>query len=175
MALHATSSHYLNALHLEKDDPLLLLEKPSYKTVVLKVKPAHLNCILGACCYTQENSYKLYKWIPYDDKKITVGMSGKRIMKIKEKSRLASRCLVPKGYRSYETQYIAENTRQLIFTMTRDFRYTFLGFQRPTATIYCFKELKSKNLTGLKRMPYREIINETQQTLNTQTGLNESK
>jgi hypothetical protein len=52
MALHATSSHYLNALHLEKDDPLLLLEKPSYKTVVLKVKPAHLNCILGACCYT---------------------------------------------------------------------------------------------------------------------------
>lgn len=82
------SSPYLNALNLEKDDPIRLLEKPSYKTVVLKVKPAHLNCIFGACCYSQENSYKLYKWIPYDDKNITVGMSGKRIMKIKEKSKL---------------------------------------------------------------------------------------
>ena len=96
--LHTVTSPYLNALNLDKDDPLVLLNKPSYKTVVLKVKPTHLNCIFGACCYTQENSYKIYKWIPYDQKNIAVGQSGKRIMKIKEKSKYIDRCLVPKGY-----------------------------------------------------------------------------
>lgn len=58
-------------MNTHKDDPLLLLNKPSYKTVVLKIKPNHLNTLCTLCCYTQETTYKVYKWIPYDAKDIT--------------------------------------------------------------------------------------------------------
>jgi hypothetical protein len=79
-----------------KDDPITLLSKPSYKTVVMKMKAPFLNNLFCACCYTQENAYKLYKWIPNDPKwDVTNGKSGKRIMKIKEKSSLLMRCFVP--------------------------------------------------------------------------------
>lgn len=68
-----------------KNDPRSLLSKASYKTVVLKMKAPYLNNIFAPCCYAQENTYKLYKWIPNDEKyDIINGISGKRILKIKE-------------------------------------------------------------------------------------------
>jgi len=61
--------------------------------------------------------------------------------------------------------------------MGREFKYTFLGFQRPVARVFWAKEMKSKNISGLKSMPYKEPANESSsyQTLNTQTGLNDTK
>ena len=37
--------------HYPKNDPRSLLSKPSYKTVVLKMKAPYLNNIFAACCY----------------------------------------------------------------------------------------------------------------------------
>ncbi len=70
---------------MEKDDPISLLSKDSYHTVVMKMKPPLLNTLFRSCCYTQENAYKLYKWIPNDPEyDVANGKSGKRIMKLKE-------------------------------------------------------------------------------------------
>lgn len=52
---------------------------------------------------------------------------------------------------------------------------SFLVFKRPIARIFWAKELKSKNISGLKMMPYRDYKNDTIQTLNTQTGLNDTR
>ena len=90
-------------MHLEKNDPITLLSKSTYKTIVIKMKAPYLNTLFKACCYTQENSYKVYKWIPNDLKdEVTNGKSGKRIMKLKEKSTLPMRCLIPASCRGYE-------------------------------------------------------------------------
>ena len=70
-----------------KDYPGNLLAKESYQFLLMKVKPTYLNSLFKVCCYTQSNSYKIYKWIPNDkvyDR--TNGEAGKRIMKIKEES-----------------------------------------------------------------------------------------
>lgn len=112
-----------------KDDPVLLLSKPSYKHIVLKMKAPLLNNIFAACCYSSENDYKIYKWIPNDPKwDVTNGKSGKRIMKIKEKSSLLMRCVAPVSCRGYEANFIAENTRKFFFSMSRPFKPTILCF-----------------------------------------------
>ena len=49
-----------------KDDPIVLLNKSSYKTVVLKLKAPYLNNIFAACCYKEASATKVYKWIPSD-------------------------------------------------------------------------------------------------------------
>jgi len=77
-------------------------------------------------------------------------------MKIKEKSKYIDRCLVPKGYWAYETEYIAENSRKLVFTMAREFKASFMWYKRPSARVYWAKEIKSKNISGLKSMPYKD-------------------
>jgi hypothetical protein len=85
-----------------KDDPIRLLDKPSYKHVVMKMKAPFLNTLFKPCNYTMENAYKIYKWIPNDPKyDVSNGKSGKRIMKIKEKSSLPMRCCVPAKCRGY--------------------------------------------------------------------------
>lgn len=56
-----------------KDDPLVLLNKPSYKRVVLKLKAPYLNTLGGLCCYNEVSVAKLYKWIPLDESDITRG------------------------------------------------------------------------------------------------------
>jgi len=72
-----------------KNDPIVLLEKPSYKQIVIKMTAPYLNTIFCPCCYTSENVYKVYKWIPNDSKYDVInGMSGKRIFKMKEQSSL---------------------------------------------------------------------------------------
>ena len=65
-----------------KEDPIVLLSKQSYQRVVLKLKAPYLN----SCCYNEQSCAKLYKWLPLDDTDITRGKSGKRIMKLKERS-----------------------------------------------------------------------------------------
>jgi hypothetical protein len=77
-------------------------------------------------------------------------------MKIKEKSTFVQRCLVPAGCREYETQYIAENTRRLVFTMGRPPKGTILWFKRPEARVYWATDIKSKNIKGLKSVPYKQ-------------------
>ncbi len=131
-------------MKVNKDNPLTLLNKPSYKTVVLKIKPNHLNTIFGLCCYTQETSYKVYKWIPYDAKDITQGQSGKRILKLKEKSGCLARCITPIPCRGYESQYIAENTRKIVFTMTKQMQPSCLWFNRPESQVFFVKNSKKK-------------------------------
>ena len=106
-------------MNVQKDDPRTLLSKPSYKTVVLKVKTNHLDTLCGLCCYKEEAAYKVYKWIPYNSKDITVGQSGKRILKLKEKSPCIARCMIPQICRGYESNYVAENNRKVVFTMTK--------------------------------------------------------
>ncbi len=73
----------------QKDDPILLLSKPSYKRVVLKLKAPYLN----SCCYNEASCAKLYKWIPFNETDIAEGQSGKRVMKLKERSRCLPRSL----------------------------------------------------------------------------------
>ena len=66
------------------------------------MKAPFLNTLFKPCCYVQENAYKIYKWIPNDPKfDIINGKSGKRLMKIKEKSSLGMRCCVPAHCRGY--------------------------------------------------------------------------
>ena len=90
-------------INAANDDPIVLLSKPSYKTVVMKMKAPYLNTLFKCCCYTQENAYKLYKWIPNDPVyDVTNGKSGKRIMKVKERSALPMRCFMPASCRGYE-------------------------------------------------------------------------
>ena len=89
---------------MQKDDPIALLDKPSYKTIVIKMKAPLLNTLFKCCCYTQENVYKIYKWEPNDaEHDLTNGKAGKRIMKIKENSSLLSRCFTPSSCRGYES------------------------------------------------------------------------
>lgn len=88
--------------YYKKDNPLTLLSKPSYKTVVLKLRANYLNLMFGACCYTEQSSAKLYKWIPHDKKNIYEGQSGKRILKMKESSSLPMRCFTPSCCKGYE-------------------------------------------------------------------------
>jgi hypothetical protein len=78
-----------------KDDPLILLNKTSYKTVVLKLKAQHLNNFFAPCCYKEASASKLYKWIPHDKTDITSGKSGKRVLKLKERSLCVMRMLAP--------------------------------------------------------------------------------
>jgi hypothetical protein len=126
-------------MNTNKDDPLLLLNKPSYKTVVLKIKPNHLNTLCAPCCYTQETTYKVYKWIPYDAKDITLGQSGKRILKLKEKSGCLSRCITPIPCRGYESTFIAENTRKVVFAINKPMQPSCLWFNRPESQVFYVK------------------------------------
>jgi hypothetical protein len=120
-----------------KDDPMLLLNKKSYKQVVMKMKAPFLNNLFMPCCYSQENSYKLYKWIPNDARyDVTNGKSGKRIMKIKEKSGLALRTLCPSGCRGYVGKFQAENSRKIVFEMERQTKPTMLCIGRPTCNVF---------------------------------------
>lgn len=103
--------------HFSKNDPRNLLSKPSYKTLVLKMKAPFLNNICSPCCYAQENSYKLYKWIPNDPQyDIVNGMSGKRILKIKEQSSCCMRTCAPASCRGYEALIQSENNRKVLFS-----------------------------------------------------------
>ena len=94
---------------IEKDDPIVLLSKPSYKRVVLKLKAPYLN----SCCYNEVSCAKLYKWIPLDETDITTGQSGKRVMKLKERSRCLPRSMLPAGCRGYETLFKAESSTRV--------------------------------------------------------------
>ena len=51
----------------KEDDPIYLLEKPSYRTVVLKSKAPMLSTLFLSCCYSQEFIFKVYKWLPADE------------------------------------------------------------------------------------------------------------
>lgn len=126
-----------------KDDPIALLSKPSYRTVVMKMKAPYLNNIFKLCCYTSENVYKIYKWEPNDHHfEITEGRSGKRIMKLKEKSSLPMRCFVPSSCRGYDGEYEAENNRAVAFEMSRPVKCTLLCFSRPEISVYYVNQVK---------------------------------
>jgi hypothetical protein len=125
-----------------KDDPLYLLNKPSYRTVVLKLKAPHLNLLCAPCCYTEANSAKLYKWIPYDKSDVTRGESGKRILKLKERSDCCKRYVTPGGYRGFSTLFKAENSARIVFQMDRPGKPTFLCWARPEAKIYLTRQMK---------------------------------
>ena len=78
-----------------KDHPALLLNKNSYQYIAVQVKPNYSN-ICSPCCYSAENSLKVYKWKPNDAKwQLTNGELGKKIMKIREKSKFYARCCCP--------------------------------------------------------------------------------
>ena len=100
----------------EKDDhPIILLDKPSYKTVVMKMKAPYLTTMYKPCCYSQENTYKIYKWLPNDPRwDVTNGKSGKKIMKIKESSSLCMRCCASESCRGYEASFIAESNHKVV-------------------------------------------------------------
>ena len=53
-------------MNAQKDYPASLLAKESYKFIVIKMKAPYLNTLFKPCCYSQQNSYKVYKWIPND-------------------------------------------------------------------------------------------------------------
>lgn len=128
---------------MQKDDPIELLDKESYKRVVVKMKAPLLNCLFMCCCYTQENAYKVYKWIPDDPESVmTIGKSGKRIMKLKEKSSLLMRCFTPASCRGYQTQFVAENTRRVSFVMNRNCKATFMCLGRPEISVYAITSKK---------------------------------
>lgn len=128
-----------------KDDPITLLNKSSYKTIVMKQKAPHLNCLFKPICYTQENSYKIYKWIPNDPEyDMTNGKSGKRIMKIKEKSSMHMRWLMPSSCRGYEGQFQSENNRRIMFNLKRPIKCTFACFARPELSVSVVRNLKTK-------------------------------
>lgn len=87
------------------NDPVLLLSKPQYNFVCIKVKPSPLNCPLKPlpCCYNFERDYKVFKWLPRDaryDK--TEGKVGKRILKIKERTSQCQRYCLPSCCRGYD-------------------------------------------------------------------------
>lgn len=52
----------------ENNDPIFLLEKPSYKTIVMKMKAPMLNTLFLPCCYSSENIFKVYKWVSIEPK-----------------------------------------------------------------------------------------------------------
>ena len=101
-----------------KDHPSILLQR--YNFIVIKVKPQYKNLLLKPCCYTSENSYKVFKWIPNDPKyDKTNGSFGKKIMKLNEVSGCCMRCLVPSGYRGYDGYYVAEFNRKVVYMVTK--------------------------------------------------------
>ena len=110
------------------------------------MKPPFLNTMFKPCCYRQQNSYKVYKWIPNDptyDK--TNGETGKRIMKIKEQSSYCQRCLVPASCRGYDGYFIAENNRKVVFQHHKDCQPTLLCCKRPQIDVNILdQELETK-------------------------------
>ena len=100
--------------------PSLLLAR--YDFVVVKTKPQFLNTILKPCCYTAQNSYKIYKWKPNDTKfDKTNGETGKRIMKLKEHSGCCARLCLPTSCRGYDGYYVAEHNRKVVFMIQKPF------------------------------------------------------
>lgn len=116
----------------KKDDPAELLEKPSYKTVVMKAKAPYLNTLFAACCYSSESVFKVYKWNPIDSTyDLANGESGKRIMKLKEQSPLTTRCFCPASCRGYINNIQAEYNRKVVIRLTRETKPTFGPWARP--------------------------------------------
>ncbi|TNV72254.1 hypothetical protein FGO68_gene5821 [Halteria grandinella] len=128
----------------QKDDPLTLLNKPSYKTMVLKLKAPFLNTLCLPCCYTEQAQAKLYKWIPHVKGNSLDGQSGKRVLKIKENSSCIERCMLPASCRGYKNQFKAENTGKVIIHMDRQCKASFLCLARPSASVYMLKTSKTR-------------------------------
>lgn len=161
-------------METKQDNPLALLNKPSYNRVVLKLKGAHLDLMYCVCCHKEQGAAKLYKWIPNDQNEITNGESGKRIMKLKEQSLCSMRCLTLASCRGYETKFKAENTGRVVISLNKPCLPTFLCLARPIATVDLIKEVRTiKTVTKTIRQPQQEnYINETYQTQNTLADLN---
>lgn len=88
------------------------------------------------CCYSSENAYKIYKWIPNDEKYDKInGEQGKRVMKLKEKSSCCRRCITPASWRSYRGHYISEYDRKVVFTLEKPLKAGICCAQRPTLEV----------------------------------------
>ena len=119
-----------------KDHPAILLNKDSYQWIAVQMKPQYLSTIFKPCCYTAENSYKVYKWKPDDPKyRKTDGEVGKKIMKIREKSHVCLRCCCLPSRRHYVGYCQAEYNQQIVFTLDRPYKCSLLWFQRPTVKV----------------------------------------
>lgn len=126
---------------ISKDDPTYALDKDSCKFVIIKVKPLYLSTISKLWCYNQQNSYHIHKWVPNDQKfdKFN-GTIGKKIMKLKEHSSFKSRCCLPNACKPYDSYYIANHNRKVVYKAIRPKTWTFMCKSRPEQKIYSIHE-----------------------------------
>ena len=139
-----------------RDNPQFKLSKKSYRFIVINTKPMYLNVLFSLFCYRQQNKYEIMKWIPNHEKfDKTNGEVGKRLLKIKERSKIQERICLPTGCRGYSSYFIAEYNRKAIFKTKKNRSCSYFCCKRPEISVQVldndFETLDQQNLTDKEK------------------------